>query len=235
MNYPLLMGIGIRIDGVSHRYGERRATSVEALHDLSLEIAAGDFIAVMGPSGSGKSTLLHLIGAVERPTSGRLYLDDQDISVLPESGLTSLRRERIGFVFQFFNLIPTLTVEENVSFPLLLLGRSNEEIESRTSAVLSEIGLSDRRLHYPSELSGGEMQRVAVGRAIAHEPSLLLADEPTGNLDSHTGEMILSLLRRISDRLGPTIVMATHSEHASSYADYSIGIADGRIPTRPDR
>ena len=223
------MGVTITLDSVTHRYGDREATTVEALHGVSLEIEAGDFAVIMGPSGSGKSTLLHLIGAVERPTGGEIRLDETEIGAQSERGLTLIRRSMIGFVFQFFNLIPTLTVEENVSFPLLLLGTGKAESRRRCAEVLDEIGLSNRARHYPSELSGGEMQRVAIGRAVAHRPPLILADEPTGNLDLHTGDTILDLLGRLRGQYEPTIVMATHSDHAASWGDYVLRVVDGRI------
>lgn len=223
------MGIRITLDNVTHRYGEGEATSVEALHGVSMEIAAGEFAVIMGPSGSGKSTLLHLIGAVERPTGGDLRLDETEIGRMSERELTQIRRRKIGFVFQFFNLIPTLTVEENISFPLLLLGTDRGELRKRSTEVLDEIGLTSRAAHYPSELSGGEMQRVAIGRAVAHRPPLILADEPTGNLDLHTGDTILDLLGSLRDQYQPTIVMATHSDHAASWGDYTLRVVDGRL------
>lgn len=223
------MGIRITLGGVTHRYGEGEVTSVEALHGVSMEIGAGEFAVVMGPSGSGKSTLLHLIGAVERPTGGEIHLDETEIGQMSERELTLIRRKQIGFVFQFFNLIQTLTVEENVGFPLLLLGTGRDELRRRCAEVLDEIGLSNRARHYPSELSGGEMQRVAIGRAVAHRPPLILADEPTGNLDLHTGDSILDLLVRLRDQYRPTIIMATHSDHAATWGDYILRVVDGRI------
>lgn len=223
------MGIQITLGAVTHRYGEGEITSVEALRGISAKIDAGDFAVVMGPSGSGKSTLLHLIGAIERPTGGQIHLDQTEIGQMSERELTLIRRERIGFVFQFFNLIQTLTVEENVAFPLLLLGTGRQELRRRCAEVLDEIGLSDRARHYPAELSGGEMQRVAIGRAVAHRPPLILADEPTGNLDLHTGDSILDLLARLRVQYRPTIVMATHSDHAATWGDYILRVVDGRI------
>ena len=202
---------------------------MHVLDDVSLELASGDFAVLMGASGSGKSTLLHLIGAVERPTRGRVFLGEVETSTLNESRLTLLRRASIGFVFQFFNLIPTLTVEENVGFPLELLGHRRDEIAHRVTEVLSEVGLSKRARHYPNELSGGEMQRVAIGRAVIHRPQLIVADEPTGNLDSKTGTTILELLRDLHRTHKPTIVMATHSEKAAEYGASLIEVADGRI------
>jgi putative ABC transport system ATP-binding protein len=183
----------------------------------------------MGASGSGKSTLLHIAGAIDRATAGRVLLGDVEISRMTDAELTLVRRERIGFVFQFFNLIPTLTVRENIRFPLDLLGTDSKARAARVEEVLQRVGLAHRAKHYPSELSGGEMQRVAIGRAIVHRPPVLLTDEPTGNLDSRTGETILELLREIHRLDQPTIVMATHSDHAASFASSTVRVTDGRI------
>jgi ABC-type lipoprotein export system ATPase subunit len=172
---------------------------------------------------------LNLIGAVDRPTSGRLFLGERETSSLPESALTALRRKSIGFIFQFFNLIPTLNVFENVAFPLALNNIPRAEMERRAREVLERVGLPQRVTHFPSELSGGEMQRVAIARAIIHRPSLILADEPTGNIDSRNGEMVLDLIRSIHDQSGPTVVLATHSDRAASRGDYVIHIADGQV------
>jgi putative ABC transport system ATP-binding protein len=218
----------VSLQHVSHDYaGTEDSAATHVLEDVSLEIADGDFAVLMGASGSGKSTLLNLIGAVDRPTTGSVFLDDVNTSHLRESGLTKLRRESIGFVFQFFNLIPTLDVYENVSFPLAL--SRVQSIRERVEAALSEVGLAHRARHFPNELSGGEMQRVAIARALIHRPRLLLADEPTGNLDSKSGTMILDLIRSMREKHRPTIVMATHSDRAAAYGDYVIQIADGRI------
>ncbi|MGZ8867951.1 MAG: ABC transporter ATP-binding protein [Thermoanaerobaculia bacterium] len=218
----------VSMQHVSHDYaGTEDSAAVHVLEDVTLEIADGDFAVLMGASGSGKSTLLNLIGAVDRPTSGRVLLDDVDTSTLRESGLTKLRRESIGFIFQFFNLIPTLDVYENVSFPLSLA--RVKPVRERVEAALAEVGLAHRARHLPNELSGGEMQRVAIARAVIHRPRLLLADEPTGNLDSRSGTMILDLIRAIRESHRPTIVMATHSDRAAAYGDYVIQVADGRI------
>ena len=200
---------------------------MQVLDDVTLEIPSGAFAVLMGASGSGKSTMLNLIGAVDRPTLGRIWLDDVETSALNEGALTMLRRKSIGFIFQFFNLIPTLNVLENVAFPLSLAGVARAEAARRAREVLDEIGLGPRATHYPNELSGGEMQRVAIGRAVVHRPPLILADEPTGNLDSRNGERILELIRTIHGAERPTIVMATHSERAAGYGDYVIHVADG--------
>jgi len=220
----------VRLEHVTHIYpATDESPPVQVLTDVSLEIRSGDFVVVMGASGSGKSTLLNLIGAVDRPTSGRLFLGDQETSSLPESALTMLRRQSIGFIFQFFNLIPTLNVFENVAFPLSLNGRGRSEIDGRVREVLDRVGLPHRATHFPGELAGGEMQRVAIGRAIIHRPSLILADEPTGNLDSRNGEMVLDLIRSLHDESAATVVMATHSDRAASRGDYIIHIADGQV------
>ena len=220
----------VALDHVFHDYGSsEESAAVHVLDDVSLEIRSGDFAVLMGASGSGKSTLLNLIGAVDRPTKGRVLLGETDTSALGERDLTQLRRARIGFVFQFFNLIPTLNVFENVAFPLSLAKRPKSEIATRVNDVLRRVGLDHRATHFPNELSGGEMQRVAIGRAVIHRPPLLLADEPTGNLDSKTGHGVLELLREIHQEQRPTIVMATHSTVAAEYGDYVVRIADGRI------
>ena len=220
----------IALRHVSHDYGSSdESAAVHVLDDVSLDIASGDFAVLMGASGSGKSTLLNLVGAVDRPTRGEVFLSDVETSRLDESHLTQLRRTSIGFIFQFFNLIPTLNVFENVAFPLSLAKRPKREIAARVDEVLRSIGLAARATHYPNELSGGEMQRVAIGRAIIHRPPLILADEPTGNLDSKTGATILELLRELHATLRPTIVMATHSDVAAQYGDYIVRVEDGRV------
>jgi putative ABC transport system ATP-binding protein len=225
----ILAAVRVRLDHVSHSYSATEESApVQVLDDVTLDIASGDFAVFMGASGSGKSTLLNLIGAVDRPTLGRIRLDAVETSALDERALTMLRRKSIGYIFQFFNLIPTLNVIENVAFPLSLAGVGRAEAAERARKVLDDVGLGARATHYPNELSGGEMQRVAIGRAIVHRPPLILADEPTGNLDSRTGERILDLIREIHRAQRPTIVMATHSERAAGYADYVIQVIDGR-------
>jgi len=226
----------IRLEQVTHTYSATEESApVQVLSGVSLEIPSGDFAVLVGASGSGKSTLLNLIGAVDRPTAGRIYLDDTETSQLDESGLTMLRRKSIGYIFQFFNLIPTLSVFENVAFPLSLAGTSRAEVKSRVAEVLSEVGLASRATHFPNELSGGEMQRVAIARAVIHRPPLILADEPTGNLDSKNGDMILELIRGIHTSRRPTIVMATHSERAAAYGDYVVQVTDGKVTRAPAR
>ncbi|HEX9458443.1 MAG TPA: ABC transporter ATP-binding protein [Thermoanaerobaculia bacterium] len=220
----------IHLEHVTHAYaGSAESAAVQVLDDVSLDIASGDFAVLMGASGSGKSTLLNLIGAVDKPTAGSMLLDDVDTSILDESRLTMLRRKSIGYIFQFFNLIPTLNVFENVAFPLSLANAPRGEAKTRVAEVLAEVGLGSRATHFPNELSGGEMQRVAIARAVIHRPPLILADEPSGNLDSKNGEMILDLIRGIHRTRRPTIVMATHSERAASYGDYVVEVADGKV------
>ena len=210
----------------TYRQGDNDIT---ALAGVCLEIAKGSFVAIMGPSGSGKSTLMHLIGGLDRPTSGDLLVNGRLIGQMPDDQVTLFRRYKIGFVFQFFNLLPTLTALENVALPLVLDGRPTAESDDRAQALLARIGLDKRQDHLPDELSGGEIQRVAVARALAFNPPILLADEPTGNLDSKNGEAILSLLKEINREQGCTIVMVTHSDEAARYGDRTIVLRDGRV------
>jgi putative ABC transport system ATP-binding protein len=200
-----------------------------ALDGVSLDIAKGEFAVVMGPSGSGKSTLVHLIGGLDRPTSGELLVDQRLVGQMADEEVTLFRRTRIGFIFQFFNLLPTLTALENVALPFVLDGRSKEDAEERAKMLLAKIGLGNRKNHLPEEMSGGEIQRVAVARALAFDPPILLADEPTGNLDSKTGESILSLLREINREAGCTVVMLTHSREAAGYGNRTIFFRDGKV------
>ena len=218
----------VSLQHVSHDYAPTEdAAAVHVLDDVSLEIASGELAVLMGASGSGKSTLLNLIGAVDRPTAGKVLLGDAETSAMSESALTKLRRESIGFIFQFFHLIPTLDVFENVAFPLSIAGV--RDVRSRVDEALREVGLTGRARHFPNALSGGEMQRAAIARAIIHRPPLILADEPTGNLDSQNGTVVLDLIRRIRETYRPTIVMATHSERAAAIGDSIIRVADGRV------
>ena len=200
-----------------------------ALDGVSLDIAKGEFAVIMGPSGSGKSTLLHLIGGLDRPTSGELLVDQRLVGQMADDQVTLFRRTRIGFIFQFFNLLPTLTALENVALPFVLDGRSKEEAEQRAKMLLDKVGLENRKDHLPEEMSGGEIQRIAVARALAFDPPILLADEPTGNLDSRTGESILSLLHQINREAGCTIVMVTHSQEAAGYGGRTIFFRDGKV------
>jgi putative ABC transport system ATP-binding protein len=209
-----------------YRLGE---TEIGALRGISLDVARGAFVAIMGQSGSGKSTLLHLVGGLDRPTDGELLVDGRLIAQMSDDQLTSFRRLKIGFVFQFFNLLPSLTAAENVALPLVLGGVGKAEAADRVSAILARVGLERRREHLPEQLSGGEIQRVAIARALAYRPPILLADEPTGNLDSQTGESILDLLRRINRDDDCTVAMVTHSQEAARYADRVITLRDGVI------
>ena len=209
-----------------YRQGENE---IIALDGVSLDIARGEFAVIMGPSGSGKSTLLHLIGGLDGPTSGELLVDQRLVGQMADDQVTLFRRTKIGFIFQFFNLLPTLTALENVTLPFVLDGRSKEEREQRAKTLLAKVGLESRKDHLPEEMSGGEIQRIAVARALAFDPPILLADEPTGNLDSKTGESILSLLRQINRENGCTIVMVTHSQEAAGYGDRTIFFRDGKV------
>jgi len=220
----------VLLQNVSHIYaGSDEAAPVQVLDGISLDIPSGQFTILMGASGSGKSTLLNLIGAVDRPTRGRITIGEHETSAMDERQLTLLRRASIGYVFQFFNLIPTLNVFENIAFPLSLAHVSRGDIDQRVHEMLQRIALPQRARHFPNELSGGEMQRVAIGRAMIHRPPLLLADEPTGNLDSKNGDMVLDLITSIHERDRPTIVMATHSDRAAARGQKIIPIADGRV------
>ncbi|MCC7386485.1 MAG: ABC transporter ATP-binding protein [Deltaproteobacteria bacterium] len=217
----------IVLDAVARTYGEG-AQVVEALKPLSLQIAAGTVVAIIGPSGSGKSTLLHLLGALDRPTSGRILVDGVDLGTLDDDHRTELRREKIGFVFQFFHLLETLTARENVMLPARLAGRRGADLERRADELLAEVGLADRRAHLPAQLSGGELQRIAVARALMMDPPLILADEPTGNLDSENGEAVLTLLTRaVSGRR--TIVLVTHDPRIAARADRVVSLKDGGL------
>jgi putative ABC transport system ATP-binding protein len=210
----------------TYRQGDNEIT---ALAGVSLDIPRGAFAAVMGPSGSGKSTLLHLIGGLDRPSGGELLVDGRLIGQMADDEVTLFRRTRIGFVFQFFNLLPTLTALENTALPLMLDGRGAPQARERARGLLARVGLDHRKDHLPEAMSGGEIQRVAIARALAFDPPLLLADEPTGNLDSKTGAAILSLLQRINAEDGCTIVMVTHSEEAARCGDRRILLRDGRL------
>jgi len=202
---------------------------VQALKDIDFRIKKEEFIAIMGPSGSGKSTLLHMIGVLDRPTKGNIYLDSIDISKLNDSELARLRGRKIGFVFQFFNLYSTLTARENVELPMLILERDKKERKIKSSKLLKTVGLEKRADHLPSQLSGGERQRVAISRALANDPPLLLADEPTGNLDTKTGEEIIKFLDKLQEEEKVTVVMVTHESHIAKYAKRIIRLKDGKI------
>jgi len=201
--------------------------SVEALRGISLDLAAGEWTAIMGPSGSGKSTLLHVMAGLDTPTDGRVFIGDIDLTTLNDKQLTQLRRDRVGFVFQAYNLIPTLTAEENITLPMDIAGRDVDR--SWFDQVVDTIGLRDRLRHRPTELSGGQQQRVAGARALVSKPEIVFADEPTGNLDSKSGAELLDFLRSAVDEHGQTIVMVTHDAHAAAHADRVVFLADGNI------
>jgi putative ABC transport system ATP-binding protein len=208
------------------RYGEGPA-AVDALAGVSVEIARGAFTAIMGASGSGKSTLMHLMAGLDKPTGGTVELDGVDLGKLDDKHLTELRRDRVGFVFQAFNLLPVLTAEENLVLPLTIAGRKPDA--AWLESLVETVGLKDRRTHRPSELSGGQQQRVAIARALISKPAVVFADEPTGNLDSNASAEVLNLLRRAVDEFGQTVVMVTHDATAASYADRLVVLEDGRV------
>lgn len=206
---------------------------VNALAGVSFDIEPGDFVALMGPSGCGKSTLLHLCGAMDRPTSGSITLNTgghpRDLSSMEDDELTRVRREQVGFVFQFFNLLPTLTIGDNIALPCLLAGINGDEADARAKALAERVGIAHRLSHYPQQISGGEMQRAAIARALVHRPALLVADEPTGNLDSENGAKVLSLIRELNAELGVTILLATHSAEIAAAAARVMRMKDGRF------
>jgi putative ABC transport system ATP-binding protein len=212
--------------GVSRRFGEG-AAAVDALVDVSTGFGRGRFTAIMGPSGSGKSTLMHILAGLDKPTAGTVVLDDQEITSLDDGELTKLRRDKLGFVFQFFNLLPVLTAEENLVLPLTIAGRKPDE--AWLEQLIRTVDLEDRRTHRPAELSGGQQQRVAVARALVSKPAVVFADEPTGNLDSKSGQDVLRLLRQAVDEFGQTVIMVTHDPAAAAHADRLITLRDGRI------
>ena len=217
----------LKIENLSKQYAEHK---VMALSELTLSIEKAEFVALMGPSGCGKSTLLNLIAGIDKPSSGRIIIADSETTKLNDDELTRFRRDKIGFVFQFFNLLSTLTAVENVSLPLELAGRfSAKEIKDRSVAMLEKVGLGARLNFYPSQLSGGEMQRVAVARALVHSPEIIIADEPTGNLDTENGAQILELLQSLCREHKQTAIMATHSEDAAALCDRTIRMKDGRL------
>jgi putative ABC transport system ATP-binding protein len=218
----------LSVEGVVKEY--RRGTqTVRALDDVSLTVEKGEFLSVLGPSGSGKSTLLHLMGALDTPTRGTVSIGDVDVATLSDDDLTDLRRHRLGFVFQFFNLLPTLSAWENVAVPLLLDGQRLGSLRPRAVALLESLGLGHRVDHRPAELSGGELQRVAIARALVGDPLVVLADEPTGNLDSETGAGVLDVLHRSCAERGAAVVMVTHDRMAAALGDRSVQLVDGRL------
>jgi putative ABC transport system ATP-binding protein len=209
-------------------YGDAHPeTAVHALRGVTTGFPSGQFAAIMGPSGSGKSTLMHLLAGLDKPSSGSVVVDGNELAHLDDKGLTRLRRDRLGFVFQAFNLVPVLTAEENIVLPLTLAGKKPDKEWHDT--LIAAVGLGDRLTHRPSELSGGQQQRVAVARALIHRPAVVFADEPTGNLDSQSSDEVLGLLRQAVDEFGQTVVMVTHDAHAASVADRIVVLSDGRI------
>ena len=204
-------------------------TTVEALRSINLEVERGQFVALVGPSGSGKSTLLNLVGGLDRPTDGELWINGEELSASKEKALTDHRRRRVGFVFQSFNLLPRLTALENVALPLMFVGVPERERMERAGQLLAQVGLSDRLDHRPTQLSGGEQQRVAIARALVNRPAIILPDEPTGNIDTATGAEIMDLLRRLNREQGVTLLLVTHDAEAASFADRVIQLRDGQI------
>ncbi len=216
----------LKIENLNKTYGSGES-AVKALDNIHLSVRKGEFVAIVGASGSGKSTLLHIIGGVDRPTSGKVYVDGTDIYALDESRLAIFRRRQVGLIYQFYNLIPVLDVEENITLPLLLDGRKSDN--AQLGELLAMLNLSDRRHHLPNQLSGGQQQRVSIGRALISSPALMLADEPTGNLDSKNGAEIMALLRLSNQKFGQTLILITHDMDIALQADRIIGLEDGRI------
>ena len=216
----------VRLQGVSKIYGSGDA-QVRALDDVSVGFGAGEFTAIMGPSGSGKSTMMHILAGLDAPTSGRVFVEDTDITALKDTALTKLRRDRIGFVFQSFNLVPTLDARANILLPMRLAGRAPEK--EWFDLIVNSLGIANRLNHRPSEMSGGQQQRVAVARALMSRPAVIVADEPTGNLDSHSTTEVMDLLRRAVDELGQSVIMVTHDTSTAAYADRVLVCRDGRI------
>ncbi len=223
---PIKTADAVTATAVTRRYGDGES-AVDALRGVSLEVPSGQFTAVMGPSGSGKSTLMHLLAGLDTPSSGTVHIGGEDITSMSDKQLTKLRRKHIGFVFQSFNLLPTLTAEENILLPLNIAGRKPPKTD--LEALIARVGLEERRTHKPSELSGGQQQRVAIARALIGEPTVLFADEPTGNLDSASGGEVLALLREAVELDGQTTLMVTHDPLAAAAADRVVFIADGRL------
>jgi len=213
---------------LSRRYGEGQA-AVDAVAGVSLEFPVGQLTSIVGPSGSGKSTLMHVLAGLDRPTSGQAWVDGTEITSLDDSELTALRRDKLGFIFQFFNLIPVLDAEENVTLPMRIAGRTTDP--EWLEQLLETVGIADRRSHRPAELSGGQQQRVAIARALISKPAVVFADEPTGNLDSTSSAQVLDLLRRSVDELGRTVVVVTHDPRVASYADRVVLLVDGKVAT----
>ncbi|KJS79601.1 MAG: peptide ABC transporter ATP-binding protein [Desulfosporosinus sp. BICA1-9] len=223
-----MRGCEVRLDHVSKQYTQGKE-QVVGLDNVSIEVKAGEFLAIMGASGSGKSTLLNLVAGLDKPSQGDIFLNNRKISDWKDNQLTLFRRQEIGFIFQLFNLIPTLSAEENAALPLLMAGQPRSVWQPKVSDWLKRVDLEGRRKHYPAELSGGQMQRIAIIRALIHQPSLILADEPTGNLDSKTGDQMLFILKEITEDLGVTVIMVTHDPMVAAYGHALISLKDGRI------
>jgi putative ABC transport system ATP-binding protein len=221
------MAAMIDLDAVTKQFAGKR--DVIALDNLTLTIPAGEMVSIIGPSGSGKSTLLNLVGGLDRPTTGQVSIDGERLANLSDDALTRVRRDKIGFIFQFFNLLPTLSCLENVGLPLHLRGWPRKKVDDRARELLTLVQLDRRLTHLPEELSGGERQRVAIARALSVYPPVLLADEPTGNLDTHTGEEILTLIRDVHGRLGCTVVIVTHDMHVADSCQRTVALRDGRM------
>lgn len=226
----------IETKAVKKCYGEEGKCEVTALHDISIHIEKGSFVSIMGPSGSGKTTLLDVLGCLLKPTSGDVYIDGKKINGLDDEELALIRRKKIGFVFQQYNLIPSFTALENVEIPVRIAGKSKWEAEDIAKRLLNLVGLEDRMAHKPSELSGGQQQRVAIARSLANDPQIILGDEPTGNLDTKTGQIILNLLKKLNKEEGYTIVVVTHDARVAQYSDKIINLLDGEVlnETYPD-
>jgi len=223
-------GARIRAAGLTRLF-DMGETQIEALRGVDLEVEAGEFVALVGPSGSGKSTFLNLVGGLDRPTSGELWVDGVDLTAGKEKALTEHRRRRVGLVFQSFNLLPRLTALENVALPLMFVGVAERERLARAEVLLRQVGLGERLGHRPTQLSGGEQQRVAIARALVGSPAIILADEPTGNVDSATGSDIMALLRRLNREEGVTLLLVTHDAEAARFADRIVHLRDGAIVT----
>jgi len=222
------MSVIIEAQGLFKSY-QMGSLDVQVLGGISVQIQQGEFVSIMGPSGSGKSTLLYLLGGLDKPTSGSIRIHGKELASMSDKEESLLRRRDIGFIFQFYNLIPNLNVEENILMPVLLDGKDAKQYRTQLDEILAVVGLSERRTHTPRELSGGQQQRVAIARALINDPEIILADEPIGNLDSKTGTEIMELLRRINREKGKTIVQVTHSQEASEYGSRTIRVKDGRI------
>lgn len=225
------MNNSLKLENVSKKYKMGRANSLTVLNEINLEINEGEFIAITGPSGSGKSTIVNILGALDKPSHGKVYLKDKDISEMRGSSLAFMRGKTIGFIFQQFNLLPTLTALQNVMLPMEILNEPEKIAKEKATDLLSKLGLGDRLHHKPNELSGGQQQRVAIARSLANDPEIILADEPTGNLDSQTGKFVLDFLKTMNKK-GKTIILITHDLNLLSYAKKIIHLKDGKIVRR---